>query len=195
MAPNFARSLNVTTTAESRYSAAEASEGCAPATAGDGADDARFMELAVAEARAAGAADEVPVGCVIVVEGRVVGSGRNRTRELGDPTAHAEMLAIRSASSELGALRSIDALRLGGATVYTTVEPCFMCAGALSHARVARVVWAVRDPKFGGAVSLGNVLTDARLNHRCTIAEGVCADEVRELLRSFFEVKRRRARA
>jgi tRNA(adenine34) deaminase len=82
---------------------------------------------------------------------------------------------------------------LVGATVYTTVEPCFMCAGALSHARVGRVVWAVADPKFGGAVSLGRVLTDERLNHRCRVSAGVRAERVRELMRRFFELKRREA--
>ena len=81
-------------------------------------------------------------------------------------------------------------MRLVDATVYTTVEPCFMCAGALSHARVARVVWGVRDPKFGGCASLGEVLTDPRLNHQVEWSEGVCADEARELLQSFFRSKR-----
>ncbi len=146
------------------------------------------MLLALAEARVAFAADEVPVGAVVVLDGQVIARAHNRTRTECDPTAHAEVLALRAAAKVVGAQRLV------GATVYTTVEPCFMCAGALSHARVARVVWAVRDPKFGGAVSLGSVLTDPRMNHRCTVAEGECADEVRELLRGFFEDKRRKAR-
>ncbi|NUP96474.1 MAG: nucleoside deaminase [Planctomycetaceae bacterium] len=146
------------------------------------------MELALAEAHAALAEDEVPVGAVVVLDGLVLARGHNRTRALCDPTAHAEVLALRRAAEVAGVGRLV------GATVYTTVEPCFMCAGALSHARVARVVWAVRDPKFGGAVSLGAVLTDPRMNHRCQIAEGERADEVRALLRGFFEDKRRKAR-
>jgi tRNA(adenine34) deaminase len=149
--------------------------------------DAVGMGAALAEARAARDADEVPIGAVVVLGGRVIGRGRNATRSSVDPTAHAELLAIRAAAAEVGAQRLV------GATVYTTVEPCFMCAGALVHARVARVVWAVRDPKFGAGASLGTVLTDPRLNHRCEVAEGVRADEARELLTTFFEGKRRKA--
>lgn len=150
--------------------------------------DDEGMALALAEAHAAFALDEVPVGAIVVLDGRVLARGHNRTRSDCDPTAHAEVLAVRRAAALVGAQRLV------GATVYTTVEPCFMCAGALSHARVARVVWAVRDPKFGGAVSLGSVLTDPRMNHRCEIAEGARADEVRALMRRFFEDKRRKAR-
>jgi len=142
------------------------------------------MDLALEEARLARDADEVPVGAVVVLDGELVARARNRTRELFDPTAHAEILALREASNRVGAMR------LPGAVVYTTVEPCFMCAGALSHARVARVVWAVRDPKFGGCVSLGRVLDDPRLNHRIEHAEGVRADEARELLVTFFQKRR-----
>jgi len=150
--------------------------------------DREGMELALAEARAALDLDEVPVGAVVVLDGVVLARGHNRTRTDCDPTAHAEVLALRAAASVVGAQRLV------GATVYTTVEPCFMCAGALSHARVGRVVWAVRDPKFGGAASLGAVLTDPRMNHRCETAEGELADEVRSLMRGFFEDKRRKAR-
>jgi tRNA(adenine34) deaminase len=143
--------------------------------------DREGMELALAEARAAFEEDEVPVGAVVVLGSRVVGRGHNRTRAERDPTAHAEVLAIREAA------RTVGAQRLVGATVYTTVEPCFMCAGALVHARVARVVWALRDPKFGACASLGRVLQDERLNHRCQTAEGVGAQASRSLLRRFFE--------
>jgi tRNA(adenine34) deaminase len=146
--------------------------------------DQAGMELALAEAERARALDEVPIGAVVVLDGRVIGRGHNLTRARRDPTAHAEMLALAQAVAE------VSALRLPGATVYTTVEPCFMCAGALSHARVARVVWAVRDPKFGGCVSLGSVLDDPRLNHRIEYTEGVCADRARELLQQFFREKR-----
>lgn len=146
--------------------------------------DERYMDLALAEARAARDEDEVPVGAIVVVDGRVVGRGHNRTRAEADPTQHAELVAVRAAA------RSLGLQRLVGATVYTTVEPCFMCAGALAHARVARVVWAVRDPKFGGCASLGRVLSDPRLNHTAAVVEGVRADEARALLQTFFQSKR-----
>ncbi len=146
------------------------------------------MELALEQARRAEALDEVPIGAVVVRDGRVLGRGHNRTRSRRDATAHAELAALRMAFRVTG-----DA-RLPGATVYTTVEPCFMCAGALSHARVARVVWGVRDEKFGGCASLGNVLGDARLNHRAEVEEGVGADEARDLLQRFFRNKRRESR-
>jgi tRNA(adenine34) deaminase len=147
-------------------------------------DDQDFMALALREARAAERADEVPIGAVVVLDGRLIARAHNLTRTRCDPTAHAEVLALSKAARKLGAQR------LPGAVVYTTVEPCFMCAGALSHARVARVVWAVRDPKFGGCVSLGQVLSDPRLNHRAEITEGVGADEARALLQEFFRKKR-----
>jgi tRNA(adenine34) deaminase len=149
----------------------------------DPADEA-FMGLALEEARAARDADEVPIGAVVIKDGVVLGRGRNRTRAACDPTAHAELLAVRAAAQGSGYQR------LDGSTVYTTVEPCFMCAGALVHARVARVVWGVRDPKFGAAASLGRVLDDPRLNHRAALTEGVRAEECRALLVDFFRAKR-----
>jgi len=142
--------------------------------------DRAGVALALALAEEARDADEVPIGAVVVRDGALLGVGRNRCRELGDATAHAEMLALRDAFQRTGDMR------LPGATVYTTVEPCFMCAGALSHARIAHVVWAVRDPKFGGAASLGEVLTDTRLNHVAQIREGVWAHEARQLMQAFF---------
>jgi tRNA(adenine34) deaminase len=145
------------------------------------------MALALDEARAAEREDEVPIGAVVVLAGRLVARAHNSTRTRCDPTAHAEILALSKAARKLGAQR------LPGAVVYTTVEPCFMCAGALSHARVARVVWGVRDPKFGGCASLGHVLSDPRLNHRAETTEGVCADEARTLLQEFFRKKRGRS--
>jgi tRNA(adenine34) deaminase len=147
--------------------------------------DRHWMDAALAEARRAESEDEVPIGAIVVLEGRIVAAAHNKTRALCDPTAHAEMIAIREAAQSLGVMR------LPGVVVYTTVEPCFMCAGALSHARVARVVWSVRDPKFGGCASLGNVFSDPRLNHRVEFTEGVRADEARELLQQFFRSKRR----
>lgn len=148
-------------------------------------DDRAGMAVALALAEEARDADEVPIGAAIVRDGVLIGVGRNRCRGRGAATAHAEMLALDDA------FRRTGDMRLPGAVVYTTVEPCFMCAGALSHARVARVVWGVRDPKFGGCASLGEVLTDTRLNHVAEVAEGLGADEARALLQDFFRQKRR----
>jgi tRNA(adenine34) deaminase len=153
------------------------------------ADDEAWMALALDQARKAFDLDEVPIGAVVVQDGDVVGRGHNLTRTRRDPTAHAELLALAEATRRTGDMR------LPGAVVYTTIEPCFMCAGALSHARVARVVWGARDPKFGGCVSLGEVLTDPRLNHRAEITEGVLAESARELLQTFFRSKRRESKA
>jgi tRNA(adenine34) deaminase len=147
-------------------------------------DDLRYMRAALDQAALARDMDEVPVGAVIVLDGQIIGCAHNQTRTLIDPTAHAEILALREAAEHVGVLR------LPGAVCYTTLEPCFMCAGALSHARFARVVWGARDPKFGGCASLGNVLTDGRMNHRATLTEGVLAAEAAELLQSFFRSKR-----
>jgi tRNA(adenine34) deaminase len=146
-------------------------------------EDARWMALALAEARAAAAADEVPIGAVLIRGGRPIGRGRNRTRELADPTAHGELLAVREAAARLGDWRV-------GGTLYATLEPCAMCAGALVLARVERVVFAARDPKAGMVVSLGRLLSDPRLNHRCRLEEGVLAAEAGALLTAFFRSRR-----
>jgi len=146
--------------------------------------DEFFMDLALEEARAALAEDEVPVGAVVVRDGEVLARGRNRVRLDCDPTAHAEMIAVRDAA------RNGGYQRLDGCSLYTTLEPCFMCSGALVHARVARVIWGVRDPKFGAAASLASVLSDPRLNHRAAIVEGVREEECRDLIVGFFQTKR-----
>ena len=146
--------------------------------------DLHFMDVALEEARTAGREEEVPVGAVLVQDDRILARGHNRCRSACDPTAHAEILVIREAARALGLLR------LDGTTLYSTVEPCFLCAGALIHARVARVVWAVRDPKFGAAVSLGRVLDHPGANHRVKMHEGVRADEARALLQEFFRARR-----
>ncbi|MFT5289746.1 MAG: tRNA(adenine34) deaminase [Planctomycetota bacterium] len=138
------------------------------------------MGEALAQARRAEECGEVPIGAVIVAGGELLGRGHNQTRKRCDPTAHAEVLAVRIAA------RNSGYQRLDGATVYSTVEPCFMCAGALIHARVARVVWAIRDPKFGGCASLGQVLELEGANHRATWAEGLMAQEARSLMQDFF---------
>jgi len=142
--------------------------------------DQEWMAQALAEASRAGSQGEVPIGAVIVREGRVLARAHNLTRTRQDPTAHAELLAVRRAARFLGYQR------LEGSVVYTTVEPCFMCAGALAHARVRRVVFGIRDPKFGGCVSLGRVLLDSSLNHTAEVVEGVGEDEARELMQAFF---------
>jgi len=148
--------------------------------------DESFMRLALREAAQAAAAGEVPIGAVIVRDGEVVGRGRNRREELADPTAHAEVLAIRDAA------RHIGDWRLEGTTLYVTVEPCPMCAGAIVLARVPEVVYGVPDPKAGAAGTLLNLLQDDRLNHRAQVRAGVLAEECREALQRFFGGLRRR---
>ena len=143
------------------------------------------MAEALAEARKAGDEGEVPIGAVVVAEGRVVGRGRNARERLHDPTAHAEILALQEAARTLGRWR------LSGATIYATLEPCPMCAGALVNARIDRLVYAVRDPKAGATDTLFQIGRDPRLNHRFDIVEGVLAEECGELLKEFFRSKRR----
>ncbi len=142
------------------------------------------MQEALAFARIAFSEQEVPVGAVVVREGRMIGRGRNRREALADPTHHAEIEAIREAA------RSAGNWRLEGATLYATVEPCPMCAGAAVNARIARVVFGCADGKAGYCGSLGNILQDSRLNHRCTVEGGLLAEESAELLQLFFRAKR-----
>jgi len=147
-------------------------------------DDHHYMGLALEEARAAGAAGDVPVGSVVVVGGVVVGRGRNRREANADPTAHAEIEALREAA------RAIGHWRVEG-TLFVTHEPCSMCAGALVNARVARLVYGCSNPKAGAVVSLYQIPTDARLNHRLDVVGGVRADECAAVLREFFAALRR----
>ncbi len=142
------------------------------------------MREAVALAREAEAAGEVPVGAVVVVEGEIVGRGRNSAVGLHDPTAHAEMLALRAAAAAIGNYR------LEHATLYATLEPCAMCAGALVAARVAGLVFGARDLRFGGVRSKFRIADSELLNHRVEIVEGVLAVECVELLRRFFAARR-----
>ena len=146
-------------------------------------DEAR-MRLALAEARAAGAAGEVPVGCVVVLAGRVIARAHNLRETDRDPTAHAEIVALRQAASEVGHWR------LDGTTVYCTVEPCFMCAGALVNARVARLVYGVADAKSGACESIFDVPREPRLNHRLEVRAGVLREEALALLKEFFADRR-----
>jgi tRNA(adenine34) deaminase len=144
----------------------------------------RWMRLALDEARAAAAEDEVPVGAIVVAAGRVVGSGHNQREQLADPTAHAEMIAITQAAATLGSWR------LEGCTLYVTLEPCPMCAGAILQARVPAVVWGAPDPKAGAVASLYRLFEDSRLNHRVEHVGHVLADECGRLLSEFFRGKR-----
>jgi tRNA(adenine34) deaminase len=146
--------------------------------------DLAFMRLALEEARAAFEAGETPVGAVVVVGGEVVARAGNRRERDSDPTAHAEVLALKAAGARLGSWRLTDA------TVYITKEPCVMCAGALMHARVKRVVYGAHDPRYGAAWSLYNILGDERLNHRVSVTSGVMADECLKLLQEFFGGRR-----
>ena len=146
--------------------------------------DEYFMRLALREAERALEHDDVPIGAVLVRDGEVIAAARNERELRGDPTAHAEVLALREASARLGTWRLLDT------ALYVTLEPCAMCAGAIVLGRVPRVVYAADDPKAGAAGSVLDVLAEPRLNHRPAVARGLLADEAAELLRAFFAAKR-----
>ena len=147
--------------------------------------DAQYMEMALAEAQNAGRAGEVPVGAVIVIDGLIVARAFNQPISTSDPTAHAEMVALREAA------RTSGNYRLSAASMYCTLEPCMMCAGAMIHARIARLVFGALDPKAGAAGSIYNVLTDPRLNHRVEVVPGVRQADCSALLRDFFSRRRK----
>jgi tRNA(adenine34) deaminase len=152
--------------------------------------DEAFMREALALADDAGAAGEVPIGALVVIAGKVVGRGMNRVIRDGDTTAHAEIVALRDA------FHAVNNYRAPGATVYTTVEPCAMCAGALLHARVSRVVWGAPDLKFGAAGSVVDLFAEAKLNHHAReVCGGLLADESAQRLKDFFSRKRDAAKA
>jgi len=144
----------------------------------------QFMRLALAEAEAALGEDEVPIGAVIVHEGRVIASAHNQREGLHDPTAHAEMIAITQAAE------SLRSWRLDGATLYVTLEPCPMCAGAILQARIPRLVYGAADPKAGAVRTLFRLLDDPRLNHRAEIVAGVLAEPCGQILTRFFQRQR-----
>ena len=146
--------------------------------------DEYFMRLALREAERALEHDDVPIGAVLVHEGEVLAAARNERELRGDPTAHAEVLALREASDRLGTWRLLDTV------LYVTLEPCAMCAGAIVLARVPRVVYAADDPKAGAAGSVLDVLAEPRLNHRPSVDRGLLAGEAAELLRAFFASRR-----
>ena len=150
-------------------------------------DDEQGMRAALREAAAAAESDEVPVGCVVVHEGLIVGRGHNQVEQLQDATAHAEILAIGAASESLGSWRLTDC------TLYVTLEPCAMCAGAIILARVTRMVFGATDPKAGACGSVLDVIHETRLNHRVQVESGLLAEECGGLLRAFFERRRREA--
>jgi tRNA(adenine34) deaminase len=151
-------------------------------------DHARYMQYALAEAERAAAMGEVPVGCVIVHEDRIVGKAHNRRESLQDPTAHAEMLAITQAAAALGSWRLEDT------RLYVTLEPCPMCAGAIILARIAEVYFGACDPKAGVCGTLMNLLEDERFNHRPRVTAGLLADECGAILTAFFRNIRQQAR-
>ncbi len=153
-------------------------------TDGSGSDEA-FMKLALELAGRAAAQDEVPIGCVIVRHGNVIGEGYNTREKDADPTAHAEITAIRQAAQRAGTWR------LDGACLYATCEPCPMCAGAAVQARIARVVFGCGDPKGGGMVSRYGIGMDGELNHTFAVEGGVLAEECSRLLKDFFQGKRK----
>lgn len=148
--------------------------------------DLEFMNEALALAREAGALGEVPVGAIVVLDGRIVGRGFNRPIMSHDPTAHAEVMALRDAGRALGNYR------LPGCTLYVTLEPCAMCSGAIQHARVARLVFGARDAKTGACGSVIDLFGEARLNHHATVDSGVLSEDCGRLLSDFFAARRRR---
>lgn len=144
------------------------------------------MHAALDLARQAATLDEVPVGAVLVLDGEIVGRGCNQPIRSADPTAHAEIMALRDAGRKLGNYR------MPGSTLYVTLEPCVMCSGAIIHARVARVVFGARDPKTGAAGSVVDLFAEARLNHHAQVEGGLLADECAALLSGFFAARRNR---
>jgi tRNA(adenine34) deaminase len=151
--------------------------------------DEDFMGVALELARQAATLDEVPVGAVVVKDGEIVGRGFNQPIGRHDPTAHAEVMALRDAAE------CLDNYRLPGCTLYVTLEPCAMCIGAIFHARIGRVVYGARDPKTGAAGSVIDLFSEERLNHHAAIVGGVRAEECGALLSSFFAARRRRIEA
>jgi tRNA(adenine34) deaminase len=149
-------------------------------------DDNDFMGLAIDLAREAATLGEVPVGAVVVKDGEIVGRGCNQPIGRHDPTAHAEIMALRDAAQRLGNYR------LSGCTLYVTLEPCAMCVGAMFHARIGRVVFGAHDPKTGAAGSVIDLFAETRLNHHAEIIGGVCAEECGSLLSNFFAARRAR---
>ena len=146
--------------------------------------DHEFMELAVQEALQASQAGEVPVGAVLVQDGEVVARDHNRPISLNDPTAHAEILALRAGAARMGNYR------LSGCELYVTIEPCLMCVGAIVQSRISRLIFGARDEKGGAVKSLYHILEDPRLNHRVQVIEGVLGEQCQEIIQAFFSARR-----
>ncbi len=154
--------------------------------------DLDYLRLAIAEAQAAEAAGEVPIGAIIVSpSGEIIGRGNNRVLRDSDPTAHAEIVALRAAGQALSNYRILT--EQGGCTLYVTLEPCAMCAGAILHARIARLVYAAPDPKAGACGSVLSVMNHPQLNHQVAVTPGLLADECGAMLTNFFVQRRKRA--
>lgn len=147
-------------------------------------NDIAFMQQAIALAMQAAAQQEVPVGAIVVKDGVVIGRGSNAPISLSDPSAHAEMLALRDAAKNIGNYRLVDC------TLYVTLEPCAMCAGAIQHARIARLVYGAADPKTGACGSVVNLMNEAKLNHHTQVTSGVLADDCGHILSTFFKARR-----
>jgi len=152
-------------------------------------DDATYMQVALEQAQLAWQQGEVPVGAVVVCEGEIIATGFNQPIGTHDPTAHAEIVALRAAAAKVGNYR------LPGCTLYVTLEPCVMCSGAMMHARLARVVYAATDPKTGACGSVLDLFASAQLNHHAEVAGGVLAGEASAMLKAFFAERRAAARA
>lgn len=146
--------------------------------------DQDYMRMAIALAEEAASLGEVPVGAIVVKNGEVIGRGRNAPISLNDPTAHAEIQAMREAAKHLGNYRLVDC------TLYVTLEPCAMCSGAIQHARISRLVYGASDPKTGCCGSVINLMAEQKLNHHCEVTAGVSAEECGALLSSFFRQRR-----
>ncbi len=151
----------------------------------DNQTDERFMRMAIDQAMIAEENGDVPIGCVVIFDGKVIAKGYNQREQLNDPTAHAEMIALTAASDFMGNWR------LGGCTMYVTLEPCTMCAGALVLARIDRLVYGCDDPKTGAIKSLYNIVSDERLNHSIEVSSDVLGDDCSSLMSEFFARRRR----
>ena len=146
--------------------------------------DERWMRLALEQARQAESEGEVPVGAVVVIDDKVIGQGRNQSLGFHDPSAHAEIMAMREAG------KTLSNYRIPGSTLYVTLEPCVMCAGAILHARVERVVFGARDEKTGAVGSIANLLENPLANHRCRVTADILSEQSRLLLANFFQQRR-----
>lgn len=149
--------------------------------------DLEFMQYALALAEEAALNDEVPVGAIVVKNGEIIGRGRNSPITLNDPSAHAEILALRDAANNIGNYRLVDC------TLYVTLEPCAMCSGAIQHARIARLVYGANDPKTGACGSVINLMSEPKLNHHAQLEGGVLATECGSILTKFFAEKRKKS--